>query len=105
MEVTYKWAVEKMAVLPTKDNFANVVFNVNWVCTAKTTVDGREFFATNYGSCDLPFLGEEFTPYDDLTEEEVCSWIGGKPVIEANLLIDLNNKINPPIKIMPNPWA
>lgn len=107
MEITYNWTIQKMNTCLAADGFTNVVVSVNWACSAKTTIDGSDVYANTLDFCALPPPSSEFTPYNELTQQEVLDWIWpiiGKDKIEAGLLIDLQRIINPPVIVLPNPW-
>jgi hypothetical protein len=50
-----------------------------------------------------------FTPYDQLTQEQVLGWIWDngvdKDATEAAVQQQLDNQINPPVVTPPLPWA
>jgi hypothetical protein len=51
---------------------------------------------------------ENFTPYDQLTQDQVLGWCFSNGVdqsaIEANVSAQINDQINPPIIAPPLPW-
>jgi len=107
MAIIYHWRVEQMNSYPENNGHYNVVFNVHWRCNAQ---DGN-YTATNYGSIIVSLnLDEPFTPYVDLTQDQVIAWtkaaIGKDHVdqIEAGLARQIANLISPPIVTLPNPW-
>ena len=108
MSVTYSWIVEQMQAYPEKDNYQDVVFSVNWRCNAN---DGN-YNSTSYGSVGVQLNPDEpFTPYADLTQDEVVGWVKGAlgpeqvAEIEAGLAGHIANLINPPVVTPPLPWA
>ena len=93
---------------PQEGSLTDVVVIVHWRRNAITVVDGKEYVADTYGSysCPLP-SGENFTPYDELTKDQVCGWLDAGLDIEAinrNLIAQLDQQINPPIIVLPLPW-
>jgi hypothetical protein len=62
-----------------------------------------------YGTLSVPTPSpEDFTPYPDLTFDQVCGWLdAGLDVvtIDANLAQQIENLINPPVVSLPLPWA
>ena len=77
------------------------VTTAHWRATA---VDG-EFSATSYGSCG--FDGTLATPYDDLTEAEVLSWVWtqiDKEAVEASLTAQIAAQQNP-VTATGVPWS
>lgn len=108
MTVKYEWKIEQLVCYLEKEGKKNVVYHVYWRLNA--SLDGYE--DTAYGSINIQLDPEsEFTPYENLTKDQVVSWVkiamGEESV--ANLEASLNQKIeyqmNPPIVTPPIPWA
>ena len=102
------WTVTGLLVKPQADGFTDVVYIVNWLCTA---TDGTNE-ARRGGKTEVPTpAGGTFTPFDQLTEAEVVGWVqaqlGPEEVakIEADLVAQLAYMANPPVVEMPLPWA
>lgn len=109
MAITYNWVVSAMDEYPTTpDNLTDVVFNVHWRRTASETVDGINYLVDIYNVLSVPAPSpENFTPYPDLTFEQVCGWLQeglNTEEIDEGLAIQLQNLINPPIISLPLPW-
>lgn len=107
MAITYTWSVVQMDCYPEYEQEADVVFNVHWTMNG---VDG-EYTGSVYGSQSLTLdSGSTFTPYADLTEEQVVGWVkaamGEEQVLslEANVAQQIDNQINPPVVNPPLPW-
>lgn len=113
MTITYTWSVVQMDAYPQADGEQNVVFTVHW------TLNG---VSSDMSSLDVPYVGstygsqgvtvnpdEPFTPYADLTQDQVLGWIWesgvDKTAQEANVAIQIENQINPPVVTPPLPWA
>ena len=108
MAITYTWLVEQMQAYPEKDGYQDVVFTVCWRVNAN---DGN-YSATIYGSIGVALdPSAPFTPYADLTQDQVVGWVkdamGPEQVAanEANLANQIENLINPPVVTPPLPWA
>jgi len=86
-------------------NLQDVVITVHY---GRTAVDG-EYTAYSYGTMGCATPSEtDFTVYDDLTFEQVCSWLdAGLDVasIDAGLVSSIDNQINPPVVARPLPWV
>lgn len=107
MAVTCDWRVDQMEAYPEKDGFSDVVFIVHWRVNAN---DGS-YNATSYGTVNIPLnLSDKFTPYSNLTQNQVLGWVkealGNDEVvvIESNLAKQIFYMINNPIITIPNPW-
>ncbi len=104
-----QWIISSMETKPQEDGLTDVVVVVNWVRLASTIVDEKEYNTSNYGAmaCQTP-SATDFTAYPDLTYEQVCGWLdAGLPVdeIDANLDVQLENLINPPVVTLPLPFV
>jgi len=109
MAITYNWIISAMDEYPTTpDNLIDVVFNVHWRRTASETVDGINYIVDIYNVLAVPAPSpENFTPYPDLTFEQVCGWLEmglNTEEIDEGLSIQLQNLINPPVVSLPLPW-
>lgn len=108
MANTYNWMIASMQCYPEKDGLSDVVFIVHW---HRQATDGTHN-ADVYGSQPLTLdPAEPFTPYEDLTFEQVCGWLEGAmgeervAELDAELDRQIENQINPPIISPPLPWA
>jgi hypothetical protein len=108
MEIIYNWEIEQMQEVPQQGPLTDVVINISWRRYATTVVSEKEYTAGTFGFfvCSQP-SGEDFTPYEDLTRDQVIGWLeAGLDVesIDRNLIAQLNDQINPPVIILPFPW-
>ena len=108
MSIINTWVIEQMNCYPKIDGQVNVVFTVYWRVNA---TDGN-YSATRYGSVGIMSVaGSQFTPYNQLTHDQVIGWVQdsmGSEVISniyAALAIDIENQANPPVVNPPLPWA
>lgn len=108
MATIYNWVISQMDTKPQEGSLMDVVVAVNWRRNA-TLVDGdKTYFADVYGQmpCATP-SPTDFTAYPDLTYEQVCGWLDAGldvPALDLNLDKQIENLINPPIIVLPNPW-
>lgn len=106
MTTEFTWAVTQMDCYPEVDNETDVVFTVHWTCAG---TDGT-YNGSVYSTCGVTVNAEEpFTPYADLTEEQVLNWIWtsgvDKDSAEAAVEQQIANQITPPVVNPPLPWA
>jgi hypothetical protein len=105
MTTTYNWTVTAMDAYPQAQGQADVVFNVHWTCAG---VD-NDHTASVYSTCQVEFTGGTYTPYDQLTQDQVLGWIwsGGvnKDATQAAVEQQIQNLINPPVVTPPLPWS
>ena len=106
MTTTTTWTVTAMDCYPQEDGNTDVVFTVHWTCAG---TDGT-YNASVYSTCSVPTpTGSSFTPYADLTQEQVLGWIWAngvdKDATEASIQSQINSQINPTVIQPPLPWA
>ena len=113
MSATITWVIEWMQTTPTTATPPETVITAGWRCNGVQTVGSGElapnFYATNYGTCSFPMPEGTFTPYDQLTQEQVLGWCWAngvdKDATEASIQTQIDNQINPPVIQPPLPWA
>jgi len=103
--ITLSWIIERLLVKPTEGSLTDVVITADWRCNGSQD----NYSGTCYGSTSFaPPSGSGFTPYEDLTQEQVLNWCYSngvdKTAIEANVTQQIENQINPPIIAPPLPW-
>ena len=102
--ITLSWLIERLLVKPTEGPNTDVVITAYWRCNGSQ----ESFSGTCYGSTSFQPPSGSFTPYDQLTEAQVLSWCFANGVdqaaIEANVTLQIENQINPPVVTMPLPW-
>ena len=106
------WIIERLLVKPTEGTLTDVVITADWRCNGtETTGSGdteKTYSGTCYGSCSFAPPTEGFTPYDQLTEQQVLDWCYAngvdKTAIEANVTQQINDQINHPVIAPPLPW-
>jgi len=103
--MTILWIIERLLVKPTEGSLTDVVITADWRCNG--TQD--QYSGTCYGSCSFSPPSGEFTPYPDLTQEQVLGWCYengvDKTAIEANVTQQIEAQINPPVVTLPLPWV
>jgi hypothetical protein len=102
---TISWIIERLLVKPVEGSYTDVVITADWRCNGSQ--DG--FSSTCYGSCSFAPPTDAFTPYPDLTQDQVLGWCFANGVdqaaIEANVTQQINDQINPPVVVLPLPWT
>jgi len=110
---TLPWLIERLLVKPTEGTRTDVVITADWRCNGTETTgtgdDAKTYSGTCYGSCSFAPPTDAFTPYPDLTQDQVLGWCFANGVdqaaIEANVTQQIQNQINPPVVVLPLPWA
>tara|TARA_R110000765_G_scaffold418725_1_gene522416 strand:- start:6 stop:287 length:282 start_codon:yes stop_codon:yes gene_type:complete len=85
------------------------VVNVIWTLTG---TDGTNTASIDGNTRKAQVEGDDFTPYADLTETQVLSWVqddlgeNGISNYEANVDGQINSIVNPPVSptVEPLPW-
>ena len=99
------WNISQLDVKPTEGDLTDVVVTAHWDCVASE--DG--YSARVYGTASFPAPADDFTPFADLTLEQVLGWVWDngvdKDATEAAVEQQIQNQINPPIVSPPLPWA
>ena len=103
--MTILWLIERLLVKPTEGSNTDVVITADWRCNGTD----ETYSGTCYGSCSFQPPSGSFTPYPDLTQDQVLQWCYengvDKTAIEANVTAQIQNQINPPVVTLPLPWA
>lgn len=101
------WTIVSMAVKTQEAGLSDVVYIVNWLAEDSDGINE----ARNGGDIELPAPEGAFTPYDQLTEQQVLGWVWTTMGDEARFALeaDLNAQIvymqQPPVVSPPLPWV
>jgi hypothetical protein len=103
---TITWNISVLDCLPQSAEGADYVVTVHWQCNG---VDG-EYNGSVYSTCSFPVVeGTSFTPYADLTQDQVLGWVWAngvdKTATEAAVEGQIETQKNPPIVNPPLPWV
>jgi hypothetical protein len=72
METNYEWIISAMDCRIQEGTLVNVVLLVHW----RLKASNEGYSAETYGVTSMPEpSGTDFTPYEDLTKEQVVSWV------------------------------
>jgi len=103
--MTILWLIERLLTKPVEGTLTDVVITADWRCNGTQ----ESYSGTCYGSCSFAPPSGSFTPYADLTEQQVLDWCYAngvdKTAIEANVTAQIENQINPPVVSLPLPWV
>lgn len=102
---TYTWNVSAIDCYPQADGETNVVFNVHWQLSATQDT----YSGSVYSTCGVPAPTGTFTPYADLTQDQVLGWIWAngvdKDATEAAVQAQIDAQITPTVVQPALPWA
>jgi hypothetical protein len=106
----YIWSILQLNCYPKIDNKTDVVVIAKWLLTGV----GKGATATSGGLMQFPLpVGDNFTPYEDLTEAQVIGWVqdelGIVGIEETKVIIEqqINSIIATPYPPIPQPlpWS
>lgn len=102
---TITWVIERLDCVPQVPEGADYVVTAYWRCNG---VDA-DYSGTVYATTSFPVVQGAFTPYADLTLDQVLGWVWAngvdKDATEAAVEQQIQNQINPPIVAPPLPWS
>jgi hypothetical protein len=83
------WNITKLTCLPGEyEGRTNVIANIEWKATATKTENGTTYTTEQTGVIGSGFNPDltEFTPYEQLTEEQIVQWVWANGV--SKLLVE-----------------
>jgi hypothetical protein len=104
MANTYTWTITAIDCSTTGAN-PNTVITAHWTCSGTDNT----YSASIYSTCSFQPSESSFTPYAELTHEQVLGWVWAngvdKDATEEALGQQLVNLSNPPVITPALPWA
>ena len=98
-----------MDTAPSEDGLTDVVKTVHWRRDAEEVDGDKTYYGDVYGAQSFPAPHEAaFTPYADLTFEQVCGWLeSALDVAALDMALDqqIEQQKNPPLVQLPLPWV
>ena len=105
MSTTFTWTVIQMACLPQAEGQTDVVIKASWSLVG---VQGQ-YDDNILGVTEFTYTGGSFTPYDQLTQDQVLGWIWAsgidKTQSEAVMQARLDAMTTPAVVVPPLPWG
>jgi len=110
MSATIVWNISQLDCLPQSPEGVDYVVTAHWQCNGSEVSGSNTYSGSTYGTASFSVVqGESFTPYANLTQDQVLGWCWAngvdKAANEANVQQQIDNQINPPIVSPPLPWA
>jgi hypothetical protein len=109
MTATTTWIIEWMNTTPTTATPPETVITAGWRCNGAETANATNYTASVYGTASFPAPEGTFTPYDQLTQEQVLGWCWSngvnKDATEASIQSQIDSQINPTVIQPPLPWV
>lgn len=110
MAATHTWIVNNMSVNVQYEGETDVVYFVTWSCSSQELYNGVTYATNYFGDTSFRYQpGQQFTPYDQLTQAQVLQWVWDSPEVdklgvEALNQAALDQQINPQRVSLPLPW-
>lgn len=106
--MTTTWFIDWMtASTQTINGFSEVVLSAGWRLTGTDGTYTSSIYNTS--TFPEPQQGGTYTPYADLTEQQVLGWVWengvDKEAAEASVTAQVEAQANPPVINPPLPWA
>ena len=105
MSTVITWNISQLNCLPQAPEGADYVVTAHWQCNG---VDG-DYYGSVYSTCSFPVVEGAFTPYANLTLDQVLGWVWAngvdKAATEAAVEQQIANQKNPPIVSPKLPWV
>lgn len=109
MTTIYQWTISALNCIPQLGDMTDYCITSHWRCSGTDgTFTGQCYATVNFEvNPDKP----DYTPYEDLTEEQVIAWtqdaLGEEQVAAIYTSIDsqIEDQVNPKIVTPPLPWA
>ncbi len=100
---TFTRHILSIPTYPQQKGQTDVVFEVNWQYMAIE----NGYYSESYGTTAVIQNPDSFTPYKDLTEAQIWSWVDAvvNPTeMEANLQKLIDEQKTPTKAVLPMPW-
>jgi hypothetical protein len=109
METNFNWVISQLNCAVELEGLPNVINTIHWRYNATKVEGDKTYFAETYGASSVAQPNpQNFTPYADVTEQEVISWLEQiLPVedMQSSLEANIALQINPVEVTLPLPWA
>ena len=109
MTITTTWSIKQLDCKPQVGSMTDYVVTAHWLINSTDGIHN----ASAYGSVNFKeeINKPNYTPFDQLTSDEVIGWVksalGDEKLakIETSIAVQIDEQINPPI-VTPNlPWS
>ena len=110
MATVITWTIRRMTCAPVEAGQTDVVVTASWTCQGVDNSTALLLAASRAGTCTFTYTGGAFTPYDQLTEEQVLGWCWSSGVDKAGTEAAINQQMQeqataPALVSQPLPWA
>ena len=103
--ITYKWTINALDCKIDEEGLENIVQTIHWRYsgTDENSVSAEIYGAQSVGTPNP----EDFTPFTELTEEQVTGWLEGQldmKSMQENISNQITIKVTPVNVVLPTPW-
>lgn len=103
--MTITWNISVLDCKPTEGDLTDVVVTAHWQCNGTQDT----YAARVYSTASFSAPEGDFTPYADLTQEQVLGWIWAngvdKDATEAAVQAQIDAQVTPTVVQPALPWA
>lgn len=106
MTITYQWEIMNLHPIKSLNGLNNVIGAITWIYRG-TNEDGIDGFVDGKLVLEQP-EGENFINYEDITQENIISWLESNIDVEShkpNIINQISENINGTPYQLPLPWA
>jgi len=100
MAITYTWDITDIKKAQQVDGLTDVIVHIRW---KKTGTDDKGTAGEFVGATPLTASSGSFTPYEELTKEQVLGWI--QSVVVGSYEQHVNDQIQKQIIKKNDPWS
>jgi hypothetical protein len=102
------WVISAMDCNVQEGEMTNVVITVHWRFQGRQMHNDKQYFAETYGATTVSQPNpESFTPFDQLTEEQVVGWLEAEldvAKMTEGLQANIDLQITPTNVVLTPPW-
>jgi hypothetical protein len=103
------WQIDSMQCKVQEGDLSDVVIVAHWRCNGEQVEGDKTYSASIYSTCSLPAPEGSFTPFQDLTQDQVLGWIWAngvdKSATEAAVNAQIQSAAHPTVISPKLPWS
>jgi hypothetical protein len=107
MAINYTWNIHQLETKVRQNDLDNVIFRIHWELVGIDS-ENSDFWSNRIGAEDVIYNeGEPFTPFNELTKEQVEGWLESildVEVLKNNIAANIEVKRNPVDEALSPPW-
>lgn len=103
------WNISAMDCRVQEGDHQDVVYCVHWQCSDTQEINDQSYSGSIYSTCSVPAPTDSFTPYANLTKQQVLNWIWANGVdraaTEAAVAAQIDAQAHPVVVTPALPWV